>query len=277
MQKTLFIVAFLFYLLFSPVSSEAAAKVIKNVRVTVNGEKQYFVLFQSPIEPSLWYCGQSKPAVLTRKSGSLEIPEISLIRYQKKDIKNPQNLIEGAHFRMHLSLGPSDEALELLRSKIPKAPDGRQPVLSPVPFEALRLFFQKPDGKELEMKAEPLSGISSSHSSQNVAFSTNLGVLDTDLLDSLMRGNTGAKYELYYNYQYVDPMLNPDDVSNRGEQHDFNRADTASSPAGRDLPGARDFDKIDRDAREKAGWEQAGSGFIGFRRYPRSVQDMCIF
>lgn len=275
MHKTLLTAAVLFFTLFSPVL-EGAAKVIKNVRVTVDGAKQYYVLFQSPVEPSLWYCGQSKPSILMRKAGDIEIPEVSLIRYQKKDLKNPQNLIEGAHFRMNLSLGPSDEVLEILKSKVPKSSDGRPVILSPVPFGALKVFFQRSDGKEVELKAEHLSGISTSHSSRNVSFSTELGTLDTDLMDALMRGYTGAKYALFYNYQYNDPVFNKGAGQNRAEQGSTSPGNPGNPSPGRDLPGSRDFDQIDREAEEKAGWEKAGEGFIGFGKYPRSVQDLCI-
>lgn len=277
MQKTLFIATLGLFMLFSAVCSEAAPKVIKNVRVTVNGEKQYFDIFQSPVEPSLWYCGQTKPSVLKRKVGGVEIPEISIIRYQKKDIKKPQNIIEGAHFKMHLALGPSDDTLETLKSKIPKTSDGRPIILSPVPFGAIRLFMQKPDGQKVQLKAESLSGISSLHSSQNVAFSTTLGALDADILDELMRGNTGAKYTLEYNYQYSDPVLSPDIATNRGKQRDFSEKGSEDKAADRILTGSRDFSKIEREANEKAGWERAGQGFIGFGKYAKSIQDMCVF
>ncbi|HMM61514.1 MAG TPA: hypothetical protein PKC25_15455, partial [Candidatus Rifleibacterium sp.] len=166
-------------------------KVIKNIRVSVEGKKQYFDLFQSAAEENLWYCGQTKPTVLMRNAMSQQIPEISLIRFQKKDIKNPQKLVEGAHFRMHLSLGAAADVMEELKKKLPSS-GKRPPVLSPVPFPALKLILQKPDGKEVEMKSEPLVGNAGQRSSQNVAFSTVLGSLDTDLLDALLRGNTGA-------------------------------------------------------------------------------------
>lgn len=253
----------------------AEPKVIKNVRVSVAGKKQYFDLFQSAAEETLWYCGQTKPTILIRTAENLQIPEISLIRFQKKDIKNPQKLVEGAHFRMHLSLGAGEDVMEELKKKLPSS--GKRPsVLSPVPFSALRLVLQKPDGKEVEMKAEPLVGNAGQRSSQNVAFSTVLGSLDTDLLDTLLRGNTGAKYTLFYNYRYLDPVLTGKPVAASTDPRESSAQAGGSSP-DRDLPGARDFSNMEKEAEASVGWEKAGEGFIGFSRFSRTVQDKCIF
>ncbi|MDD3667053.1 MAG: hypothetical protein PHQ65_17465, partial [Bacteroidales bacterium] len=264
-------------LFISPLQCFAAARIIKNVRVSVDGKKQYFNLFQSPVDKSIWYCGQTKPSVLTREIEGQEIPEISLIRFQKKDVKNPQTLIEGAHFRMYLSLGPADEVLETLKKRIPDAGSGKPVVLSPVPFAALQLYFHKPDGKLVKLDAEPLSGLSSQHSSQNVAFSTVLQTLDTDLLDALLRGNTGAKYKLFYNYQYVDPVVSGKPPATLPGGRDFeDRTNSGSSDSDRLLPGARDFETIETKIAQETGWEEAGEGFIGFGRYSKSIQDMCV-
>lgn len=254
----------------------AEPKVISNVRVSVDGKKQYFDLFQSSADESLWYCGQTKPTVLLREVDNLQIPEISLIRFQKKDIKNPQKLLEGAHFRMHLSLGASEDTLTELKKKLPSG-GKKTPVLSPVPFSALKLVLQKPDGQEVVMKAETLAGIAGQRSSQNVAFSTVLGNLDTDLLDALLRGNTGAKYTLFYNYRYLDPVL-----SGKPSGESFGNTESGNTSPGttnpdRQLPGARDFSSMEKEAEASVGWEKAGEGFIGFSRYSRSVQDKCIF
>ena len=262
----------------SPTQLLAVARVISNVRVTDAGQKQYFNLFQSQVEKSLWYCGQTRPALLTRQDGNLELPEISIIRFQKKNLKNSQQFDEGAYFRMHLSLGPSDAVLDQLKKRIPAAGNARPVVLSPVPFGAMRLYLQKPDGKLVLLRPEVLTGISSRHSSQHVAFSTVLGKLDADLLDALLRGNTGAKYLLQYNYSYNDPVVSrkPADslpVSGR----DLGAAASGDVSAGRNLPGSRDLAAIENEAAADSGWEKAGEGFIGLGRYDRAVQDRCIF
>lgn len=283
MKKYFLSATLVIFHLFLVNSVAATPKIIKNVRIKIGREKQYFNIFQSTTEPSLWYSGQTKPSVLIRNTGSVEIPEISIIRFQKKDLKNPQDLVQGAHFKMHLSLGPSDETTELLlqklKKKVPQSSIKKPLVLSPVPFGALKLYLQRPDGKEVELKAETLSGISSKNSSQNVAFSTELGILDTDLLEALMRGNTGAKYTLYYNYNYVDPVLSKE-PANLGGQRDFSTGRDlggSSNTGSRTLSGSRDFNRIAQDEAEKSGWEIAGMGFIGFAKYPKSIRDMCVF
>ncbi len=254
-----------------------SAERIKNVRVKENSQKQYFVMFQSVVEPALWYCGQIKPQVLIRQADRLEIPEISLIKFQKKDIKNPEKLVEGAHFRMHLSLGPGKKAYETLRKKLRHKAADKPFKLSPVPFPAIKLCLQKPNGEEVVMTAESLAGISSRHSSQNVAFSVMLDKLETDLMNSLLHGNTGAKYLLYYNYEYADPVLTGEAQSEQSRQRDFSPNQGNGKSTGRDLPGSRDFDKINRDARAATGWEKAGQGFIGFANYSKAVQEKCVF
>ncbi len=255
----------------------AATRLIKNVRVSVGGQKQYFNLFQSPVEPSLWYCGQTKPAVIIRKAEDLDIPEISIIRFQKKDAKNSQKLVEGAYFRMNLSLGPAEDVFEVLKKQIPSSARQRPVVLSPVPFGALRLFLHKPDGQKIKLAAEPLSGISKRHSSQNVSFSTLLGPLETDLLDALLRGNTGAKYSLDYNYQYLDPVLTGKSLVDNLEERDAKDPRSSESGGGRELPGARDFENLEREAAQETGWQTAGEGFIGFAGYSEKVREKCIF
>jgi hypothetical protein len=254
-----------------------AAEILNNLRVKENQQKYYYTMFQSIVEPSLWYCGQTKPQVLYRTVDKNEIPEISLIRFQRKDVKNPEKLVEGAHFRMHLSLGPSETAFSTLEKQLTNKSFAKPVKLSPVPFEALKLCFQKPDGEEVELKAESLSGISTRHSSQHVAFSIKLGPLQSDLLDELLRGNTGAKYILYYNYKYADPLITGEAASKNldGRDSDINRPEQPGS--GRALPGSRDTDRVDRKIEQKSGWEKAGQGFIGFAEYNEDVQKQCVF
>jgi len=262
----------------TPAQLLAVARVISNVKVTDGGRKQYFNLFQSQVEKSLWYCGQTKPALLTRLDGNLEIPEISVIRFQKKNLKNSQEFDEGAYFRMHLSLGPSDDVLEQLKKRIPDAGSGKPVVLSPVPFGAIRLYLQRPDGKQVLLHPEALTGISSRHSSQYVAFSTVLGKLDADLLDALLRGNTGAKYLLQYNYSYNDPVVSRKPAGSLPVGgRDLSGTASGDASAGRNLPGSRDLAAIQNEAAAESGWEKAGEGFIGLGRFDRAVQDRCIF
>lgn len=270
-----FICVFLAFQLALPARVLAATRAIKNVRVTDEGKKQYYDLFQSPVEKSLWYCGQIKPTVLTRLVDSQEIPEVSIIRFQKKNVKNPQQLDQGAYFRMYLSLGPSEEVLELLRKKIPDSGD-RPVILSPVPFGALKLYLYRPDGKQILLTAERLTGISGQRSSQNVAFSTLLGKTDTDLLDSLLRGNTGAKYLLQYNYEYVDPVISKKSDEKLPGGRDLSGSSTGGDSSDRDLPGSRDLSELEKKVASESGWDKAGEGFIGLGRYSRSIQDQCI-
>ncbi len=276
MRKSCLVILGVFLLVQLAFSAQilAAARIIKNVRVTEGGKKQYYDLFQSPVEKSLWYCGQIKPTVLTRQVENQEIPEISVIRFQKKNVKNPQQLDQGAHFRMHLSLGPSEEVLEQLRKKIPES--GNRPViLSPVPFGALKLYLHRPDGRQILLDAEALGGISSQRSSQNVAFSTLLGKNDSDLMEALLRGNTGAKYQLLYNYEYVDPVFAklPDKLPGG---RDLDEPSTPEASSGRKLPGSRDLPGSEKDTASESGWEKAAEGFIGLGKYSRSVQDQCL-
>ena len=258
-------------------NSASGKEVIKNVRVKDGRNKYYFIMFQSEVEPSLWYCGQSKPQVLMRQSDTGEIPEISLIRFQRKDIKNPEKLNEGAFFRMHLSLGPGEEAFEALIKKAQGKSMGKTVRLSAVPFPAIRLELQKPDGTKVEMKAETLAGFSNQQSSQHVGFSVILDTLQTDILDALLRGNTGAKYQLYYNLQYSDPLLSGQTSPSTIQQRDLEQKDPGFPGSGRNLPGSRNFDQINREAASKEGWELAGEGFIGFGQYSKEIQEKCIF
>jgi hypothetical protein len=260
-----------------------AAETIRNVRVTEDGEKKYFVLFQSAAEQNLWYCGQVKPKILHRINRGEKIPEISLIRFQKKDIKNPEKLIQGGYFKMNLSLGPADDSYRALKQKITDVSGNDSAKLSPVPFAALKLCLQKPDGEEVAMKAETLSGIGGMHSSQNVAFSIKLDTLDTDLLDALLNGNTGAKYHLYYNYKYQDPVItgkaSEDNLKQREFDSDpgFNSDPRFDSDFDRDLPGSRDFDQIEDEIEQEQAWERAGEGFVGFAAYSNSIRKKCVF
>ncbi|MGM0600000.1 MAG: hypothetical protein ACQETH_09315 [Candidatus Rifleibacteriota bacterium] len=260
-----------------------ASEIIRNVRVTEDREKKYFVLFQSASEQNLWYCGQVKPKILHRNNRGEKIPEISLIRFQKKDIKDPEKLLQGGYFKMNLSLGPADESYEALKQKVADVTGNDSAKLSPVPFGALKLCLQKPDGKEVQMKAETLSGISNMHSSQNVAFSIKLDTLDTDLLDALLNGNTGAKYHLYYNYKYQDPVItgrsSQGNLNQRGfdSEPDYESDPRFGSDHDRDLPGSRDFDRIEDEFEQEQSWERAGEGFVGFASYSDSVRKKCVF
>lgn len=268
----------LFLMLAMATGSAMAAEIVKNVRIRDGREKLYFNLFQSVVEPTLWYCGQVKPQVLLRSTEKPVIPEISLVRFQRRDAKNSEKLHQGAIFRMHLGLGPGEKSFAELRKTAEKKSRGKAVRLSPVPFAALKLCLQKPDGTEVEMKPESLSGISNRHTSQNVAFSVTLDSLQADLLDELVSGATGAKYNLYYNYKYIEPLLSSaGGRTGTSPVREFDAPLRTGKVDGRVLPGSRDFDKMEREAEAKAGWELAGQGFVGFSGYEKEVRDRCIF
>ncbi|MFZ5952126.1 MAG: hypothetical protein ACOYXC_15585, partial [Candidatus Rifleibacteriota bacterium] len=252
------------------------AEIIKNIKQKEDGQNRYFVLFQSVDDETLWYAGQVKPQVLMRETDGLNIPEISLIRFQRRDVKDPTKLHQGAIFRMHLSLGPGEESFKPLLEKAQRKLPDKPARLSAVPFAALKLCLQKPDGKEVELKAETLAGISGQKTSQNVGFSINFDQLETELVEALLNGNTGVKYHLYYNYKYSQPKAVDGKTIPSSDQRDFDRKNPDKPEDSRNLPGQRDFDQINRQAEEKAGWEMAGQGFVGFSEYDENVRKQCV-
>src|SRR5689334_9221117 len=77
-------------------ASLASEDFIENVPITENGEKITYSLVRDGNQKNQWYYIPSRIRLSEKQkqNGSRE-PEFTLIRYQFKDPKNPQELLEG--------------------------------------------------------------------------------------------------------------------------------------------------------------------------------------
>jgi hypothetical protein len=177
--------------------------ILKNIKVTVDGKEQIFVLFQSVINPTQWYCATLRPTLVETMVDRQPEPDFMMIKYQRPNKKNPRQLDQGAILRFALDVGPSDETINKLRWKIPKrATRGKTPTISPLPSSGMKLTLQHPRKGPIEAVASMAAGVASRFASRNVTFTVDLdNPLDVDMIETLLEARTGFKYGLSYNYQ----------------------------------------------------------------------------
>lgn len=177
-----------------------AGSIIENVQVGSGRDVQTYVLMNSQLNEHQWYCARMTPELVETGEGKTAEPDLTLIRFQKLDAKNPEKLAEGGILQFSFVIGPDQATLIALRKKLPKNVDQRLARIDPLPLSGLEMNLFDPRGKKVALVATAPQGIASDYSSQYARFSAVFSTLDADLVESLLTRNTGVGYELNYRY-----------------------------------------------------------------------------
>lgn len=177
-----------------------AGSIIENVQVGSGKDVQNYVLMNSQLNEHQWYCARLTPELVETGQGRTAEPDLTLIRFQKLDAKNPEKLAEGGILQFSFVIGPDQATLLALRKKLPKNVDQRLARIDPLPLSGLEMNLFDPRGKKIALVATAPQGIASDYSSQYARFSAVFSTLDADLVESLLSKNTGIGYELNYRY-----------------------------------------------------------------------------
>lgn len=178
-----------------------ADSIIENVTIGSGKSAQHYVLMNSRVNEHQWYCARLNPTLVEIGQGKAVEPDLTLIRLQKVDSRNPEKLADGGTLQFSFAIGPDKASLIALRNKLPKSVNQRLARLDPLPMTGLAMTLLDLRGKKVTLVATSSQGIAADYASQFARFSAVFPTLDTDLIETLLKLPTGLKFEL--NYRYV--------------------------------------------------------------------------
>lgn len=184
-----------------------ADSLIEKVIVGSGKQRQEFVLMNSAMNPNQWFYALLSPTLLETGSGKDRVPDLTLIRFQKLDTKDSEKISEGAILQFSFAIGAEKSALSALKQKLPKDVNLRQVRLDPLPLDRIDMSIFNPRGKKLSLIATSSQGIAADYVSEYARFSAVFSSVDSDLVATLLKSETGIKYELNYHYATLsDPL-----------------------------------------------------------------------
>jgi len=189
-------------------ASLAAEDKIDEVPVTIDGVKESFTVIRDARTPEQWYYAPDRPRLFERTFQGRSEPDFALIRYQFKDPKNPQSLLEGGLVQFAVSLGIPSEAIPQLvdaigkKSKIPK----EKIRLAALPMKSATVALYTPQGDFMASTPQG-AGIAPTFATQKMVFSVALTKIGSDVYDELVKGNTGIPVAVEFTYSGVSPPL----------------------------------------------------------------------
>ena len=96
----------------TPADGEAlnSARALTDVEVRSNGVYENVLLIPSEFDPGKWYYATSRLHFGKREISGRDVPEMTLIRYQRPDPHNPNKYIEGATLKLAADVDPLDDS-----------------------------------------------------------------------------------------------------------------------------------------------------------------------
>jgi hypothetical protein len=192
-------------------ASLAAEDIINDVVIQYKGRKEAFTVVRDARDKNQWYYIQNAPRITEYTESSDTIPEISLVRYQKKDIQT-QKIYEGGILQFGATLQLPAEIISLIKSElISKYKQKNDIRLSALPIKSATVAMYTPLGSNTTENSKLLTtanwgnGIAPTFSSQKMAFAVELSSLGTDVLEALVNGNTGIPIAIIYTYNGLTP------------------------------------------------------------------------
>lgn len=182
-----------------------ADSIIENVQVGTGKNAQKYVLMNSQLNEHQWYCARMNPELVETGLGKSAEPDLTFIRFQKMDSKDPEKIAEGGILNFSFVIGPDQATLLALRKKLPKNIDQRLARIDPLPLSGIEMNLFDPRGKKIQLIATAPQGIASDYSSQFARFSALFSSVDADLIEPLITKSNGLGYELNYRYVALSP------------------------------------------------------------------------
>jgi hypothetical protein len=138
-----------------------------------------------------------------RQKGQNE-PEFTLIKYQFKNPKNPQELLEGGVIQFSVVMSPDNEGLTQLRNFIVKKTNDPSVRLAALPLKSAAVTLITPKGEFVAENVET-TGIAPTMANNKMVFSVPLSKIGTDVYNALANSNTGMGVVVKYIYNGLTP------------------------------------------------------------------------
>lgn len=186
-------------------ASLVAGDVLDQVDVQVGGRPLQFTLIRDAKSREMWYYVPSQPRLLEyQRQGEIE-PEFALLRYQFESPDTPGKLIEDGLLQFAATLAAPPEALPKLREFL--ASKGYPGVrLAPLPFESAEVSLYAPGAPNALFAAAPMgAGVAPMFATQSMVFSVPLTRVGSDVLEALVKGNTGVPVAVTFTFNALTP------------------------------------------------------------------------
>jgi hypothetical protein len=186
-------------------ASLASEDIIEDVAVNVRGEAQKYTLVRDARQKDQWYYLPANIRLYekTASSGRQE-PEFNLIKYQFKNPRNPQEMLEGGILQFAVNMSPENEAFTQLEAAIRKRAKIASVRLSGLPLKCATVNLITPKGEFVADGAQT-EGIAPTQSNQKMIFSIPLTRIGADVYDALTNSNTGMGVAVSYKYNGLTP------------------------------------------------------------------------
>ncbi len=187
-------------------ASLAAEDQIVDIPVEIRGEIKRITVVRDAWKKNQFYYFPPQPWLYERDVKGEKIPEFHLIRYQFKDPKNPEELIEAGLLQFSASLGIPGTARETMQSVIAKTYKLKKENvrIAAIPFKSAKVFLYNPKG-ELLTTGSQAPGIAPTISTQKMAFIVELTKVGADVYDELVSGKTGIGVVVQFTYNGLTP------------------------------------------------------------------------
>src|SRR6266536_3052688 len=208
-HKRIFAVAFATLLLIPHLAksqaSLASEDIIENVPIIVSGEKVIYSLVRDGNQKNQWYYIPSQVRLyeIQKQDGKQE-PEFTLIKYQFKNPKNSQELLEGGVIQFAVAMSPDNEGFNQLRNFIVGKTKNPKVRLGALPLKSASVTLISPKGEFLAEGVET-TGIAPTMANNKMVFSVSLSKIGTDVYDALANSNTGMGVVVKYIYNGLTP------------------------------------------------------------------------
>lgn len=95
-----------------PAGSEAlnSTRALADIQVRSKGENKNVLLIPSEFEPEKWYYATSTLHFGQREIAGQGVPQMTLLRYQRRDPENPNKYMEGATLQLAIDIDPLDDS-----------------------------------------------------------------------------------------------------------------------------------------------------------------------
>jgi len=190
-------------------ASLAAENIIDDVKVNVGSTVEVFTLFRDARNEAQWYYVPNRPRLLEVPVGNQAEPQLSLVRYQFQDPADQAKLVEEGILQFAATLSAPGVALDEFRKQIKQRTGNDQVRISAIPFKSadVSLYtYPGAEGKSRLVANNPGgTGLAPLFASQSLAFSMPLTRMGTDVLDTLVKGNTGLPLAVTFSFNALTP------------------------------------------------------------------------
>ena len=192
-------------------ASLAAENVVDDIKITINGQTDTYTLIRDGRVEDQWYYVPNQPRIVERAvQGRIE-PEFTMLRYQFPNPNDSEALIEDGLLQFAATLAAPPEAVMQMRAALAakKGISANNLRLAALPLKASEVALYTPSvpnqTSKLLADAPQGGGIAPIFANQKMVFSVSVTKAGSDVMEAVVRGNSGIPVVVTYTYLGLPP------------------------------------------------------------------------